>query len=348
MTRRKYISLLAGLLLILAALGAGSAAYAQDPTIPTRTPTPGSGGQQPQPSPTSGSDNGGGSNPPPAATETSAPPPPGAATATATLPGGVAPVASATATAATIILTPAGTVPSGTGIDGAPGAVAADPCLAAPIVRAIDLTLVHAGPGADYPVVGSLNAGEERLIIGRAEYAEWWQIRFIAQDPILIGWVADEAVDEFGDTGSVPLDDPPLLNGVLPTPGASWQPTPLPPVCTVTPTPTPTETSTPTATATPRGAVSGEGGDAAVAAQAEAGTGAPGLSSQGSVEGKQAGGAQSQAATSEEAAQEAATTGAASAGSSAASSLVVPALGIALIAGGVIVALLSRGKPPAA
>jgi hypothetical protein len=328
MSKRILISLLVGIIVLGAiAVGAGRPVYAQDPTIPTRTPTP-DPNQPPPPPPapptaTSESD-GGGSNPPPTATEPS--PPANTATATSL------PVLAATATATATAVNPGDETVSGE---------TADPCLAPPIVRAIDLVLVHAGPGEDYPVVGSLSAGTERLITGRAEFATWWQVLLIADEPQLLGWVADAAVDEFGDTGSVPLVEPPLLNGVAPTPGAPWQPTPLPSACTPTPTPTATltatPTATPTATATPSEAQAGAGtGDA----QAGAGGSAAELDSQGATDGKQLAPGETAVASTGEPNQ----TG----GTSGLSSLLVPMLGIALIAGGIIIALISRARPPAA
>jgi hypothetical protein len=331
MSKRILISLLLGIIVIGAIVVGVGPVYAQDPTIPTRTPTPDPNQPPPPPPapPTATSEpDSGGSNPPPTATEPSPP----AGTATATSVPVVAATATSTATAA------------GPG-DETAGEETADSCLVPPIVRAIDLALVHAGPGEDYPVVGSLPAGTERLITGRAEFATWWQILLIADEPQLLGWVADATVDEFGDTGSVPLVEPPLLNGVAPTPGAPWQPTPLPPACTPTPSPRPTATATampsatPTATATPSEALSGVAiGDA----QAGAGGSAAELSSQGAADGKQL--APGEAADASDG--EADNTG--GSGRSSLASLLVPMLGIALIAGGIIIALISRARPPAA
>lgn len=338
MNMRRGAVVAAGIVLFgLTWISAGSGfAYAQDPTIPTRTPTPDPNQPPPQPSPTSASDDGGGNPnpPPPAPTETSVPQ--ATATATATTQGIAAPVATATSTA------PAA-------IEGAPipapgdAALPADFCGGPPIARAIDLTLVHLGPGEDYPIVGSLPATEERLIVGRAEFAPWWQILLIANEPQLLGWVADIAVDEIGDTGSVPLVVPPPINGLAPTPGAPWNPTPIPSACTPTPTATPTATpsATPTTTATPADTLStntdsttgGEGGGTT-------GSTTAGLASNDQAAGKQVrdGEQPSADATSETTA----------AGSSGAASLLVPLLGVGLIAGGVLIALLTRNRPPTA
>lgn len=302
--------------------------YAQDPTIPTRTPVAPPTDPAPPASPTSIS---GGSNPPPAATST--PVPATQSTATATSQSVIAATATGTAAPGTIIATPLG---------GSEGAAAMNACHVPPAVVARDLILVHTGPGEDYPVIGSLPATEQRLISGRAEFAPWWQILFIATDPQLLGWVADSDVDELGDTGSVPLAAPPLINGIAPTPGALWQPTPLPPVCTPTPTPTATATVTasPTSTGTPLTTpATGGAGLAGTTETADLNGSAAEFSSQDSSVAKQAAEEADAAATS------AAITG--SSGASGASSLLVPLLGIALIAGGIVIALLSRNKPPA-
>jgi hypothetical protein len=333
MSKRILISLLTGVIVLGAiAVGVGRPVYAQDPTIPTRTPTPDPNQPPPPPAPPTATSepDGGGSTPPPTATQPSPP----ANTATATSVPVVVATTTATATATAI----------GPG-DGTVSGEAVDSCLTPPIVRAIDLALVHAGPGEDYPVVGSLPAGTERLITGRAEFATWWQILLIADEPQLLGWVADAAVDEFGDTGSVPLVEPPLLNGVAPTPGAPWRPTPLPPACTPTPSPTPTATATATPTATPTATTTPSEAPAGVAtgdAQTGDGGSPAELSSQGATDGKQLAPGETADASAAEVAQPGGSD------SSGLSSLLVPMLGIALIAGGIIIALVSRARPPAA
>lgn len=211
----------------------------QDPTIPTRTPTP-----DPNAPPTSTPDDGG-ENPPPS-TNT-----PAAATATSeSVPG-----ASATPTGTTVA---GGTPPTG-GSDapdltasGTPDELTVElglpECDDTPVVQAIkDVVTVYAGPGGDYPVVATMIRDEIRLLIGRAEFADWWYIQY---DLNITAWVDDEDVNEYGNTGGVPLVEPPPINGNTPTPGPIWMPTARP-ACTTTPTPTPTETPTATPTETP-------------------------------------------------------------------------------------------------
>lgn len=213
----------------------------QDPTIPTRTPTP-----DPNAPPTATPDDGGGEPPPPGPTNT----PNAAATATSTAQSGVG-------------TTPTSTVGSGTPLAGsgdAPDLVASGTpgeltvelglpeCDDTPVVQAIkDVVTLYAGPGGDYPVVATMLRDEIRLLIGRAEFADWWYIQY---DLDTTAWVDDEDVNEYGNTGGVPLVEPPPINGNTPTPGPIWMPTARP-ACTTTPTPTPTETATATPTETP-------------------------------------------------------------------------------------------------
>jgi hypothetical protein len=128
-----------------------------------------------------------------------------------------------------------------TGEIGLPG------CDDTPIVQALkEIVNIYAGPGGDYPIIGMMTLNEIRPMIGRAEFANWWHIQF---DATTVAWVGDEDVNEYGNTGSVPIVQPPPINGNTPTPGPRWMPTPMP-ACTTTPTATPTETATATATVT--------------------------------------------------------------------------------------------------
>ncbi len=176
-------------------------------TIPTRTPTP-------VPPTATKSGGGGGTNP--TATHTSAP----QATPTSTL----LPV--------TIAPTPVGGF--------LPTAV---PCSGNPTIETLGATNVRSGPGLEYDVTGQLVYLEVRYIVGRAATAEWWLIQFNNGQ---LGWVADEIVLVQGYTPIVPIVEAPPLNGSTPTPGANWNPTPIP-FCTVTPVPTHTPTTAATA-----------------------------------------------------------------------------------------------------
>ena len=233
-------SLITILLVALAAIQP-RAINAFDPSFPTRTPTPGP--DQPTIAPPTPGDPGEPGAPPPTETQpsgpgTGSPQPAQTATSGASSPGGTAGTALPTAVlGGTIRVNPGGR----------------GECSDTPYIRAIDKLIVYGGPGMDFGPVSTLDAGEMRPITGRAGYAQWWRIMVKSN---LIGWVQDREVDEFGNTALVPIVAPPAINGATPTPGALWNPTPLP-LLTCVPTPTPT--ATPTATGTI--AASGTGGD---------------------------------------------------------------------------------------
>jgi hypothetical protein len=209
--------------------------FAQDPTIPTRTPIPDSNAPPPPqptnpPAPTASGNEGS-----PAATNTPEPgqivnPPPPAGQSTQTpdtsIPGG--------ATAAS--------QSGSSGIQQGERSIGIDPCDETPYIQALSRITVHAGPGLNYPVVSTLERDELRPITGRARFATWWQIQLRSN---LLGWVLDEEVNEFGNTALVPIIDPPLLNGIAPTPGVLWEPTPVSfEPCLPTETPTSTNDGT--------------------------------------------------------------------------------------------------------
>lgn len=108
------------------------------------------------------------------------------------------------------------------------------PCGNSPTIQTLGATNVRGGPGIEYDVVGELVYLEVRFIVGRAESAEWWLIQY---NDGLFGWVADEIVLVQGYTPIIPVVEAPPLAGSTPTPGAAWNPTPIP-FCTVTPIPT--------------------------------------------------------------------------------------------------------------
>ena len=209
---RFLITLLALTLLLLGSAVFVSPVWGADPsqTIPTRTPTP---------VPPTATQSGGGNNNP-TATHTPAPNQP---TPTSTLlPVNIAP-------------TPVGGF--------LPTAV---PCGNSPTIQTLGATNVRSGPGLEYEVIGELVYLEVRYIVGRAETAEWWLIQFNNGQ---FGWVANDIVLVQGYTPIVPIVEAPALNGSTPTPGAAWNPTPIP-FCTVTPPPTDTPIAAVTAVST--------------------------------------------------------------------------------------------------
>lgn len=228
---------------VVTARGRVPAVLAQDPTIPTRTPTPNP--NQPPPGQQPPGEQPPGEQPPgqqPPGEQPPGQPPPDMGGGQ--LPAGTPPPGQ-------IINPPPAGVPTQItddfityqpGIDqSGQSPVAGTGCDETPHIQALSRIAVHAGPGIDYPVVATLENGDVRLIIGRAEFAPWWQIQV---RPRLVGWVLDDEVNEFGNLALVPIVEPPLLNGVAPTPGVPWNPTPSPIICLEVLTPVPPATAT--------------------------------------------------------------------------------------------------------
>lgn len=337
---RKWIPS-AALIITVAVFAFGAIGYRvalaqQDPTIPTRTPTPDP--HKPSPGPSATAEDPG--NPQPAPTGTTETGGPGAAP-TATQPGAVPPAAGGTTTPGTgsqpgIVMPPVllgGTIQANPGVAGS--------CSDTPYVRAVRRVIVYAGPGIDFGPIATLEQDEMRPIIGRAAFAQWWQILV---DNQTVGWVNDSEVNEYGNTALVPIALPPAINGNTPTPGAPWNPTPLP-LLTCVPTPTPTVTPT---TTTPAG--SNAGNDPNV-------PGAPGaVAATATIEMVSADVADRSAAQTGNLTvpqeENEAGSGVSSRGSetsrvaspTSAMNLILPLAGLALIGGGILLALLSRNR----
>ena len=321
MSKRNVIVVL---ILLIGVIGlsipGASVVRAQDGTVPTRTPTP-DPNQPTRVSPTATRDGSG--NPPPAATQTST----AAPTATGTQQAGQL--------TATPTLPSVGTVTGGTLQS---GSAPAGGCDETPYIRAIVRLTTYAGPGADYDPVATLEPQEMRRITGRAADATWWQIQL---DAATVGWVHAREVDEFGNTALVTTVDTPPRNRVTATPGVPWNPTPLPLLtCVPTPTPSATPTSTQTPPAVESGSGAGEtgatnGGGQSVGATPEQSvvetTGNE--TAQGGVAMPPGPGVSSRGSESSRAASPTSST-----------NLILPIAGLALIGGGIILALLSRNR----
>jgi uncharacterized protein YraI len=89
--------------------------------------------------------------------------------------------------------------------------------------QAVGTASIREGPGENFPVVRTLNAGEDVTVIGKTRDSAW----LLLEDDD--GWVRREAIDLGESLALVPVKDP------TPTP----------------PTPTPVETATPSVTASP-------------------------------------------------------------------------------------------------
>ncbi len=80
---------------------------------------------------------------------------------------------------------------------------------------------VRTGPGLEYDVLGQLQEGEQRQVIGATTDFDWVVINYRGQN----GWLAAYLLDVFGNRSTVPVIAPP--------------PTPPPPPATATPPPAP-------------------------------------------------------------------------------------------------------------
>lgn len=315
--RHRLIYLILVLMLVIGPAGlAARQAWAQDPTIPTRTPTPGA----PPPNPTA-TDDDQPNPPPPDATATTAPP---GATATATTSGQSTATALATApTSALGSATP--TAPAAT----APDTRQAGTCDDSPYITAVGVVYVYEGPGGDYNIVDTLPDGDTRRIVGRAGYADWWVIMLTLTET---GWVDDQDVTVSGNTGLAPVIDPPPIGGATPTRGAPWNPTPAPfPTCPATATATATPTATPTTTAAAPTAAPA----ATSAAPATESAAAPTATTEPSTGTTLGTGLDPRGAESARAESPTSTV-----------NLILPLAGLALIAAGVVMALMARNRGP--
>lgn len=316
---------------------------ALDPSFPTRTPTPDP--NQPPPNPTATADNSGnpGNPPPPEATSTTES---GSTAPTATVPASGTGVASPTTTGIGVSTS----TPTPPGLLG--GTLQASQagrggCTDTPYAEAIRRTIVYAGPGTTFGPVATLLTDEMRPIVGRAAYATWWQILLTDE---MVGWVADVDVNEYGNTALVPIVEPPAIGGATPTRGTPWNPTPLPLLtCVPTPTPTATPTTSPTAVSAQSESSSPSAGEGA-AESASAPTGEPAGMVMAEINDTPVPLADSGAPVAEEGVAQGAGLSSRGTGASrtasptSATNLILPLGGLALIAGGIILALLSRKR----
>ncbi len=243
-------------------------------TIPTRTPTPDpEEPTDPPPEPTDDDGNGGDNTPeptdPPPSGNTSTPipnatntPVPGETNtpipadtttpaATNTLPPTQVEIATATSTSfpGAVTGTPTDTLPaSATPFGGviAPGTTpvsfpvvataypTAEICGEPPTFTTLITALVYAGPGNQYEFIETLASDESRPIVGRAIYNSWWLIQLDGKGTQ--AWINDRTGIVQGYTTNVPEVPAPAIDGVTPTPGIPWEPTPVHD-CALTPTP---------------------------------------------------------------------------------------------------------------
>jgi uncharacterized protein YraI len=99
-----------------------------------------------------------------------------------------------------------------------------------PVATAKIIINVRAGPGAAYPVIGKMQKGEKKAIIGKSEDSMWWQILFDSK----AGWIPADFTDWQGAVNLV------AVISVAPLPTSTEIPTQIGAPRSSTPLPTPT------------------------------------------------------------------------------------------------------------
>jgi len=111
-------------------------------------------------------------------------------------------------------------------------------------VTAVQGASIHAGPGADYPLIGFARTGDEGVIVGRDADWRWWAVS-LPSAPDGVGWVSAD------DVLAMNVENVPILQAPPPSVPTAVAPAATPTrVATATPLPPPTATAVP-ATATP-------------------------------------------------------------------------------------------------
>jgi uncharacterized protein YraI len=142
-------------------------------------------------------------------------------------------VTSTEATTATQVLAAVPPISDTTALAVATPTQATTTAASGPSLSSSALVNVRSGPGVDFPVVDSLDAGENAAITGKNGTAEWWEI---ALDGGQSGWVLAQLVTTSGDvsTVAVPADLPappaatPAAVAAAPEAPAEATATPLP------------------------------------------------------------------------------------------------------------------------
>jgi hypothetical protein len=175
---------------------------------------------------------------PPAPTLVFAPVTPTPLAQVAAAPAAVAAAAALTATGTTTSALPSDGGTAGTGTAGTDAT--------GPTIAAAALVNVREGPGVEYPVVDSLDPGENAAITGKSALGDWWQI---ALGEGQSGWVLGQLVSAAGDTSAVtvPANIPAAPPTATPAPLAA---VPAEPVAAATAAP-PADATAPAAEATP-------------------------------------------------------------------------------------------------
>ena len=91
-----------------------------------------------------------------------------------------------------------------------------------PMVAAGQAVNVRSGPGTDYPIIASLEGGDQAVIVAQNPAGDWWQIRLGNEK---LGWVLGKIVTTLGDTLRIPIAKDIPAPPPTPTPAATATPT---------------------------------------------------------------------------------------------------------------------------
>jgi uncharacterized protein YraI len=147
-----------------------------------------------------------------------------------------APVTDTQATTGTGIVTDTDTVVINTPAPALTPTAAAAPTSAAAQVTTNDIVNIRQGPGTNYGLAGSAQAGETFPVTGKNAAGDWWQINFDGQT----GWIFGQLVTATGVEGVAVAQN-------IPAPPT---PAPVPPTATAAPAAPAAPTSAPVAEAT--------------------------------------------------------------------------------------------------
>jgi hypothetical protein len=87
----------------------------------------------------------------------------------------------------------------------APAVPTPEPTLAPPrLVVNTPLVNVRAGPGTEYPILTTIERGQDFDIVGKNAAGDWWRFCCVNDEP---AWVIDELIEAGGAVDSVPVTD---------------------------------------------------------------------------------------------------------------------------------------------
>lgn len=118
-----------------------------------------------------------------------------------------------------------------------PPTPASEPTEAPPrLVISAPLVNVRAGPGVEYPIITTMERGQEHDIVGRNGAGDWWRFCCVNEEP---AWVINDLVETDGAVDNVPISDAIVAVPPTATPAQVAAPAPAPAEPTATEPPPP-------------------------------------------------------------------------------------------------------------